>query len=165
LVQFYTSNPGAGVGSISTDGSSTSYNTTSDVRLKTNLRNIDDADRIVDALQPRLFDWKAGEKNTYGFVAQEVAEVFPQAVTRGDDNPEHITRQWSMDASKLVPVLTAEIKSLRSRVAALEAARAGETSAIADLSRQLAALRTEVAAQPHRAPAAPLVSQLDPPTP
>jgi hypothetical protein len=163
LIDFINGN--GAVGSIVTSGSATAYNTASDVRLKTNIRDLPRSGEIVDALRPRLFDWRTGEKNTYGFVAQEVDAVFPQAVTRGDDDPEHIARQWSMDASKLVPVLTAEIKSLRSRVAALEAARAGETSAIADLSRQLAALRTEVAARPYRASAASLVSQFDPPTP
>ena len=46
--------------------------------------------------------------------------MFDQAVTAGDNNPDTIEKQWAVDASKLVPVLVAEIKALRARVAALE---------------------------------------------
>ena len=98
-----------------------SFITASDSRLKTNLRGISDSGAIIDALTPRLFDWKAGAKDAYGFVAQEAYTVFPQMVNRGDDNPDKIERTWGIDPSKLVPVLTAEIKALRARVAALEA--------------------------------------------
>ena len=57
---------------------------------------------------------------SYGFVAQEEALVYADAVTQGDDG-EEITRQWGRDDSKLVPLLVKEIQSLRARVAALEA--------------------------------------------
>lgn len=113
-------NGNGNVGAIQTSGSSTSYNTSSDSRLKTNFRDITDSGAIIDALQPRLFDWKSGEKDTYGFIAQEVYQVFPQAVSKGDDDPEKITQQWAMDAGKLMSVVVAEIKSLRRRLEALE---------------------------------------------
>ena len=98
----------------------TSYNTTSDARLKDNVRELTNSGNIIDALRPVLHDWKTGQKNIIGFVAQEVFAVFPQAVSKGDDDLKTVTQQWSMDASKLVPVLTAELKSLRARLAVLE---------------------------------------------
>ena len=111
---------GAGIGSITQSGTTgVLYNTNSDIRLKTNVRDLTNSGAIVDALKPRVFDWKSGDKDYYGFIAQEVFTVFPQAVKQGDSG-EEIADQWAMDASKLVPVLVAEIKFLRSRVAALE---------------------------------------------
>ena len=110
------------VGSITYTNSTnlTNYNSTSDARLKDNVRELTNSGNIIDALRPVLHDWKTGQKNIIGFVAQEVFAVFPQAVSKGDDDLETVTQPWSMDASKLVPILTAELKSLRARVAALE---------------------------------------------
>lgn len=110
------------VGTISVTTTSTSYNTSSDRRLKENFRELSGSGRIVDALRPVVHDWKNGKKDCYGFIAQEVYEVFPQAVTKGDDDPEEITQPWQMDAGKLMPVVVAELKSLRERVSKLEAA-------------------------------------------
>jgi hypothetical protein len=110
------------VGSISVSNTATGYNTSSDVRLKTNIRDIVNSGAIVDALQPRVFDWKIGDApDTYGFIAQEVIGVYPQAVAVGDDDDDVISTRWGLDASKLMPIAIAEIKALRARVAALEA--------------------------------------------
>jgi hypothetical protein len=107
-------------GSITSNGTVVAFNTSSDRRLKENIRNLTNSAAIVDALAPRIYDWKSGEKDTYGFVAQEVFSVFPQAVMQGDDDPDTIVRQWGLDYSKLVPVLVAELQSVRARLAALE---------------------------------------------
>jgi hypothetical protein len=119
---FAFSNPNGQVGSINTNGSATAYNTSSDVHLKTNIRDISDSGAIVDALQPRLFDWKTGGKDSYGFIAQEAHAVFPQAVSKGDDEFTNSLeyKQWAMDAGKFMPLVIAELKALRQRVAALE---------------------------------------------
>lgn len=106
------------VGTISVSGSTTSYNTTSDRRLKNNIKDAGDAGVVIDALQVRQFDWlRSGEHSAFGFVAQEIHEVFPEAATpgEGEDDP------WAVDPSKLVPMLVKEIQALRARVAALEA--------------------------------------------
>ena len=101
-----------------TNSTTTAYNTSSDARLKTNIRPMTNSGAIIDAIQPHVFDWKWGGKNAHGFIAQELYGVFPEAVTVGSDVELH---PWSVDYSKLTPVLTAEVKSLRSRVAILEA--------------------------------------------
>ena len=41
-------------------------------------------------------------------------------VTVGDSDPETVVQAWGVDYSKLVPVIAAELKSLRARIAALE---------------------------------------------
>lgn len=74
----------AQVGSITTNGSTTAYNTSSDYRLKT---SINDADRVaaierIRALRLRQWDWIAsGEHEDNGFIAHELAAVKPSAVT------------------------------------------------------------------------------------
>jgi predicted outer membrane repeat protein len=120
-VLFFSDNGAAAVqgGGINTTGSTTAFNTTSDARLKTNLRQIANSGSIIDAIRPVLHDWKTGETDSYGFLAQELIEVFPRAVTAGDNDSE-VSKPWGVDMSKLIPVLVAEIKSMRGRVAALE---------------------------------------------
>lgn len=111
----------ATVGSITTDGSSTAYNTSSDVRLKDNIQDAGDAGGIIDALRVRSWDWKVnGKHEAFGFVAQEEVLVAPFAVHAGDSNPDEIEDHWGRDDSKLVPLLVKEIQALRLRIAALE---------------------------------------------
>lgn len=117
VIGFFRS--GTNVGTISVTTTATAYSTSSDARLKTNVRDYSPGN-LLDLLKPRIFDWKTGHKDSIGFVAQELNEVYPQAVSPGDDG-EEITQQWGVDFSKLVPVLVAELKALRARVAQLEA--------------------------------------------
>jgi len=117
-IQFvYTPGPDQ-IGTIAVTSTATAYNTSSDARLKTNIRDYSPG-ALIDSLQPRMFDWKSGEKDSIGFVAQELQAVYPQAVTAGDDG-EEIERSWGVDFAKLVPLLVAEVKALRARVAQLE---------------------------------------------
>src|ERR1700733_2452044 len=114
------------VGSIATNGTSTSFNTTSDERLKTLDGAITESGAIIDKLRAVWFRWKSAEdaKPEPGFVAQQVAKVFPWAVTKGKGRCGTENFQpWQMDAAKLMPVVIAELQSLRRRVAELEKAR------------------------------------------
>ena len=105
------------IGSISQSSTITSYNTSSDQRLKENIADADDAGSKIDSIQVRKFDWKAnGSHQDYGMVAQELLEVAPEAVHQPQD-PEEM---MGVDYSKLVPVMLKEIQSLRARIAALE---------------------------------------------
>ncbi len=123
----YQKASGTPIGSITrvTTTDAVVYNTTSDARLKKNIRHFTDSGPIIDGLRPRLFDWKSGASNAIGFIAQEENEVDPAlarigAVTVGDEDPEVITKQWQRSDAALIPILVAELKSLRARVAALE---------------------------------------------
>jgi hypothetical protein len=119
------------IGSITrvTTTDAVAYNTTSDARLKENLRDFTDSGRLIDSLKPRVFDWKNSDengKNVVGFVAQEQHAADPifahiGAVSVGDEDPDNITKQWQRSDSALIPILVAELKSLRARLAALEA--------------------------------------------
>lgn len=120
FIQFYTEAGASVRGNITYNrgAGQVAYNVTSDVRLKDNIADAVDAGSKVDALQVRQFDWKeTGNHVDYGFVAQELDAVVPHAVSK----PEDDEAMWSVDYSKLVPMLVKEIQSLRARVAALEA--------------------------------------------
>jgi hypothetical protein len=103
------------IGSITQNGvSQVLYNISSDQRLKENIQDADSASSLIDALQVRQFDWKAdGSHQRYGFVAQELVSVAPEAVHQ-PANPEDM---MAVDYSKLVPMLVKEIQSLRKRLA------------------------------------------------
>ena len=74
-------------GSITTNGSSTSYNTSSDYRLKENVVDMTGAIDRVKALQPKRFNWIADEDDTTvdGFLAHEVSDVIPEAISGEKD--------------------------------------------------------------------------------
>jgi hypothetical protein len=109
---------GFSVGNIACTGSATTYNTSSDQRLKENIEDADDAGVKIDAIRVRKFDWKSsGVHQDYGMVAQELITVFPDAVQKPDDEDA----MMGVDYSKLVPMLIKEVQSLRQRVAELEA--------------------------------------------
>ena len=110
-------NPNGIVGSISTTGSTTSYNTSSDQRLKDKIVDAPSASDDIDAIRVRSFDWKAdGSHQKYGMIAQELIEVAPEAVSAPEDPDE----MMGVDYSKLVPMLIKEIQQLRKRVKDLE---------------------------------------------
>jgi hypothetical protein len=73
---------GTQVGAISAGGSSTSYGTSSDYRLKENVDYTWDATTRLKQLKPARFNWIADDTNTLvdGFIAHEAAEVVPESV-------------------------------------------------------------------------------------
>ena len=128
-IHFRFSNPNGTVGQITTSGSSTSYATSSDYRLKTDAQPMTGASARVQALNPVNFEWIADGTRVDGFLAHEAQAIVPEAVTGtkdavdADGNPEY----QGIDQSKLVPLLTAalqeaitKIETLEARIAALE---------------------------------------------
>jgi hypothetical protein len=129
-ITFEQSN-GSSLGSIShpTTGG-TVYNTTSDYRLKTNVTPMSNTLDRIDDLKPCNYTWIDSGIASEGFIAHELQEVIPQAVTGiKDDVDEHGNiRPQGVDYSRVVPTLTAAIKELKAiveaqalRIAALEA--------------------------------------------
>ena len=111
------------VGNISVTGSATSYNSGSDYRLKNNIQPITNALQKVALLKPSKWIWKAD--NTYGdgFVAHELAEVFPHAVTGEKDavNEDGSINPQGVDTSFLVATLTAAIQEQQAQIEELKA--------------------------------------------
>lgn len=68
------------VGTISTNGYSTSYNTTSDYRLKDNVKKYDSGIEKIMNLKPVSFNYINDLKNVVGFLAHELQKEIPEAV-------------------------------------------------------------------------------------
>lgn len=101
--------------------SSTAYNTSSDIRLKENIKPAESFGNVIDSIEIVEFDWKNDKHHERaGTIAQSLVTIVPEAVKVGDTN-ETITDTWAVDYSKLVPMLIKEIQELRARVAQLEA--------------------------------------------
>jgi len=123
-------NPNGQVGSIGTSGTSTSYNTSSDYRLKENIAPMTGALAKVAALNPVTYNWKVDGSAGQGFIAHELQAVVPDCVTGEKDavDAEGKPQYQGVDTSFLVATLTAAIKEqqalieqLTTRIAALEA--------------------------------------------
>jgi len=117
------------VGNISVSASATAYNTSSDYRLKDNISPIVGALDRVALLKPVTYSWKLDGADGEGFIAHELAEVCPLAVTGEKDavNEDGSIKPQSIDTSFLVATLTAAIQeqqalieNLTTRLASLE---------------------------------------------
>jgi hypothetical protein len=64
---------------------STDYNSSSDKRLKSNIKTVEGALDKVNSLRGVTFKWKEGGSDSIGLIAQEVQKVIPEVVTK-DDN-------------------------------------------------------------------------------
>lgn len=110
LIQFrYNDSP---VGGISSGGSSVTYNTTSDYRLKENVAPMTGALAKVAQLKPCTYTWKATGEASQGFIAHELQEVVPECVTGEKDAVEEdgSIKAQGIDTSFLVATLTAAIQ-------------------------------------------------------
>tara|TARA_R100000773_G_C4220510_1_gene119212 strand:+ start:103 stop:1380 length:1278 start_codon:yes stop_codon:yes gene_type:complete len=114
---------GVAVGTISGSNTSTSYNTSSDYRLKENVVSINDGIERVKLLKPCKFNFIVDEDlEVDGFLAHEVSDIVPEAITGEkdavDENGDPIYQ--GIDQSKIVPLLTASIQELITKVELLE---------------------------------------------
>ena len=139
-VKFFHETTNVTCGSIRTTASSTSYNTSSDYRLKENVTPMSGAIARVKLLKPCNFDWISTGENVDGFLAHEAQEVVPESVVGTKDammdeeyevtpatdteaavmGTRSVPDLQGIDQSKLVPLLTATIQELIARIEALE---------------------------------------------
>jgi hypothetical protein len=133
LVGFRNSDNETVVGTIQFANGFTNvaYNESSDMRLKTIVDKPMNALEKILQMTPRNYYWNeeadpitweklAPDKKTidYGFIAQELYEVFPQMVTVGGDDPK--TDPWQVAYSRITPLLVKAIQELSAKVASLE---------------------------------------------
>jgi hypothetical protein len=106
------------VGHIDTSGSNTSYVTSSDYRLKENIVPMTGALNKVSQLNPVNWTWKVDGTDGEGFIAHELAEICPHAVSGEKDavDEEGNPLYQGVDTSFLVATLTAAIKELKAEL-------------------------------------------------
>jgi hypothetical protein len=122
LISFGTIN-NWNTGTISTNNSNTSYNTSSDYRLKENIAPMTGALDIVSALKPCTYTWKVDGSSGEGFIAHELQEVCPLAVTGKKDAVDKDGKPvyQGIDTSFLVATLTAAIQEQQAIITQLQA--------------------------------------------
>ena len=104
--------------SIVVNSASVAYNTSSDQRLKENIVDAPSAIDSINAIKVRSFDWKAdGSHVDYGYIAQELLEVVPEAVSVPADSDE----MMGVDFGKLTPRLVKAIQELHQEIETLKA--------------------------------------------
>jgi hypothetical protein len=97
------------VGTITTSGSATAYNTSSDARLKDvtgSARGLE----VINELNPVAYNWKADGKADEGLIAQEVLDIVPNAVSGSEED------MYQMDYSKLVVHLVKAVQELKAEI-------------------------------------------------
>jgi hypothetical protein len=111
------------VGFIQMSGSNTSYNTSSDYRLKENIAPMTGALATVSALKPVTYTWKTDGSNGQGFIAHELQAVVPDCVTGEKDavDAEGNIKAQAIDTSFLVATLTAAIQEQQAIITDLKA--------------------------------------------
>ena len=114
-------NPNGAVGKIQTSASATIFNTSSDYRLKEDLKDFNGLDKVSN-IKVYDFKWKIDGKRSYGVLAHELQEVIPDAAAGEKDlvNEDGSINPQGVDYSKIVPILIKSIQELETRVKELE---------------------------------------------
>jgi len=97
---------------------STSYLTSSDYRLKEDITPMTGALAKVTALKPVTYKWKQDGTSSQGFIAHELQQFCPEAVSGNKDelDDDGNPRYQGVDTSFLVATLTAAIQELNAKV-------------------------------------------------
>ena len=116
---FYNGQQGAAGGvSLANANTSTSvaYNTSSDYRMKENIRPIENGLDRLKQLKPVKFDWKTSDETSEGFIAHEVQEIFPDAIAGEKDGEE----MQGMDYGRITPLLVKAIQEQQAQIETLK---------------------------------------------
>jgi len=111
------------VGAIVTSGSNCLYQSYSDYRMKENVSELTGALDKVNNIQPKTFNYKEDTETTYqGFIAHELQEIVPQAVSGKKDevNEDGTPKYQGVDNSHIVPLLVGAIQELKAEIELLK---------------------------------------------
>jgi Chaperone of endosialidase len=128
------------VGSVTTTGTSVSYNTTSDERLKENIRPTSKG--LEEVMQIRVSDYNfksRPHRTETGFIAQQLYTVLPEVVTPGGEDPS--VKPWTVDYSRVTPLLTRAIQEQQAEIDALKEQNRNQASEITALKAANAKLQ------------------------
>ena len=145
-VLFYNNGISSLAGYINVSGSTTSYVTSSDYRLKENIEPMTGALAKVSALKPVTYKWKADGSGGQGFIAHELQEVVPDCVTGEKDavDAEGNPVYQGIDTSFLVATLTAAIQELKADLDSTKTLLADAISTVDAQAARIAALEGTV---------------------
>ena len=108
---------GSTVGTITRSTTLTSYNVTSDYRLKQDYKDFNGLNLIL-AIKTYDYEWKFNKSRMYGVVAHELQQIIPYAVYGEKDamNENGTINPQGVDYSKIVPILIKAIQELNEKL-------------------------------------------------
>ena len=111
------------LGGISTNGTTTTYNTLSDYRLKEDVQPMVGALDVIAQLNPVTYTWKSDGSDGQGFIAHELQAVVPDCVSGDKDavDDEGKPRYQGVDTSFLVATLVKAIQEQQQIIKTLQA--------------------------------------------
>ena len=109
------------VGSISVTTSATAFNTSSDYRLKQDLKEFNGLS-IINSIKTYDYEWKIDSSRAYGVIAHEIQEILPYVVFGEKDeiNEDETIKPQAVDYSKLVPILIKAIQEQQAQITELK---------------------------------------------
>jgi endosialidase-like protein len=139
---------GSGVGDINENLTSTTYATSSDRRLKENFTDSDRGLSELMKIRVREFNFKIDPGNkVHGFVAQELHEVYPEAVATHDIPGEGDLKEgdiaWSVEYGRLTPLIVKSIQDAYVEILALKAKNEELTALVGSLQATMAAAKAQ----------------------
>jgi hypothetical protein len=128
IASFSQGAPGGGltsIGSITYNGTGTTYGTLSDRRLKENIAALPAGTGLakIAEMQPRSFTWKQNGTEDMGFIADELQAVVPNAVSGTPDavREDGSIQAQAVDTSFLVVYLVQAVQELSAEIVTLKA--------------------------------------------
>jgi hypothetical protein len=115
ILQFFTDNGSAAVfaGYVSVTGSTATYNSVSDVRLKENI--VPTLYGLDDLMKIQIVDFNfisdTNKEKVNGVIAQDLKQIYPDAVTVGGDDVK--TKPWAVDYGRMTPLIVKSVQELK----------------------------------------------------
>jgi hypothetical protein len=132
--QVVAANSGAGV----------TYNTTSDYRLKTDLKDFNGID-LVNKIKTYDFAWKSNNSRMHGVMAHELQEVLPYAVTGKKDSVDATGKMITqgVDYGRITPILVKAIQEQEIKISQLTKDKIELQEMLLDMQRRLLILENK----------------------
>jgi hypothetical protein len=123
--QIVFNNSNGQVGFINTNGLETNYGTSSDYRLKNSIQPMTNALETIKSLKPSKYKWNANGADGQGFIAHELQEIIPNAVSGEKDavNEDGSIKPQGVDFGKIVVHLVAAMQEQQIQIDALKSAK------------------------------------------
>ena len=90
----------------------TNFNSTSDIKFKTDIKSIENPLQLVSNMNGVHFKWIENKNYSYGFIAQELEKITPELVGNGNYK--------TINYSGVIPILVESVKELQSQIEELK---------------------------------------------
>ena len=135
------------VGRIECNSTNTFYRTDpSDIRLKENIKDIENHFYILDKLKPCNFKYKSCEEVRDGFIADDLYESYPICISGkpGELNEDGSDKYMMVDTKPLIPILTKCIQGNRQEIKDLKKKNKDLVDKMSELEMKLNLVMTQL---------------------